>query len=116
MRISGRANQQLQATAGGPRSQKSSKDSASCDDGAQQLCLEIFGHEIGHSHWPPAQHAVHIALAKVAESTSSLQHAPKIAAAGVVDVGRRGGERSRDYFADLGQRFFELGILGRIFL
>ncbi len=34
----------------------------------------------------------------------------------MIDIGRSSGERFRDYFADLSQRFFELGILGRIFL
>jgi len=52
----------------------------------------------------------------MAEGAAGLQHAPEIPAAGVVDIGWRGRENFRDYFADLGQRLLELGIFRGIFL
>src|SRR5258708_2318072 len=116
MRIAGSADQQLKSAACRPRTKKSSEDSASGDYGAQQFSLEIFRDQIGHGHWSPAQDAVHVPLAEVAEGAASFEHAPKIAAAGVVDIGRCGGERFRDHFADFAERLFELGILRGVFL
>jgi len=52
----------------------------------------------------------------MAEGAAGLQHAPEIPAAGVVDIGWRGRENFRDYFADLSQRLLELGIFRGIFL
>src|SRR5258708_2211761 len=100
MRVASGADQQLQAAAGGPGAEESSEDSPSGDDGAQQFGLEVLSDQIGYGHWSPAQDAVHIALAEVAEGTAGFEHAPKIAAAGVIDIGRSGGEGFGNYFAD----------------
>ena len=45
-----------------------------------------------------------------------LQHAPQIAAAGIVNIGRRGRESFADDVADLAQRLLELRILRRVLL
>src|SRR5580704_1266452 len=116
MRVSGSANQQLKCAACGPGAEKRSENSAGGYYRAQQLSFEIFRDQIGNCHRSPAQDAVHIALTEIAQGASGFEHAPEIAAAGVVDVRWSGGEGFGDYFADLGQRFSELRIFGCVFL
>ena len=108
MRVAGGANEQHQAAARRPRAQECSEDSARGDGGAQQFGLEIFRHQIGDRHRSPAQQAVHISLAEFADGASGLEHAPQIAGAGIVDVGRSQGERFANDLAHLGERCLEL--------
>ena len=79
MFVAGGANQQHQAAARRPRSEKCPEDSAGGDGGAQQFGLEIFRHQIGDRHRSPAQQAVHIAPAQFADGASGVEHAPQIA-------------------------------------
>ncbi len=54
----------------------------------KQFSLKVFGDNIGHGRRSPAQQAIHIFLAQIANRASGLQHSPEIASAGAVDIRR----------------------------
>src|SRR5581483_2745548 len=87
--ILGSAHQQEQAAARGPRSEKGSENSASGNDGAEQLNFEPFCSEVSHGHRSPAQKAVHVFFAEIAEAAAGLEQAPHFGGAGTVHIGRR---------------------------
>ena len=108
MRICRRADQQHQRASCRPRPQKCPEHAASRNHRAQQLCFKIFRRQIRHCHRPPAQQAKHVSLSQFADRAPGLQHAPQIAAAGMVDVRRRGRQRFGNDLADLPQRLLEI--------
>src|SRR5579885_1225386 len=116
MGIGRSANQENERAACGPRAEVCSEDSASGDDGAEKFGLEIFRGEVGYGHGPPAEETEHVFFAELADGASGLEHAPEIAATGIIEVGRSGGECVGDDFADLTERLLEFGILGGVFL
>ena len=116
MRITCRADQQDQRASGRPWSEKCAEDAASRDHGAQQFGLAILRGQVGNGHWSPAQQAVHVLLAEIANGAPGLQHAPEIAATGMIDVGRSGGQCSGQHFAHFPERLLELGIPSGVFL
>src|SRR5579859_3659313 len=87
MRIAGGPQQQDEAAACRPRSQCCAKDSTSGNHGAEQFGLKKLGYQVGDGHRSPAQDAVHIFLAQLAQAAPGFEHAPEIGTARTVDVG-----------------------------
>src|SRR3954465_2351925 len=114
MWIARSTNEQHQTAACRPGAHGGPKDSARGNSGAQEFGLKKFGNQVGDGHWSPSQEAVHIFLAQLAKSASGLKHGPEIAAARIVDVGRRKLKCVTDHAANFFQRLLKQRISFRI--
>src|SRR5580704_4189334 len=115
-RIHRGAKEQESRGAGGPWPHRSAKNSARCDDAAQEVRFEKFGCEIRDSHRAPANQAHHVAFAETANLASYFEELPEIFARRLFDDRRREAEQVIHNFGRLCQRFLKLAILRGVVL
>ena len=111
MRIGCSAKEQDGRGTGGPRAERGAKDTASGDDGAEELGFKKFSDEVRNSHGAPAEKIEDAGFAEAAYAAAGLQKIPEIFRRGLVDRGRSNGS---ELFEETGGFFERLGEL-RVF-
>ena len=105
IRIGGGAEQQEERGAGGPGAESGAENSASGDDGAEQIGFEKFSDEIRGGHGTPADQAHHFFFAEAADFAADLQKLPDVFLRWLFDDRRREDHQLRGDTGDARESF-----------
>src|SRR5262249_51265740 len=115
MRIRSRAKKKHRSAAGGPRSERGSKNTPRGHNRANQLGLEELADKVGNRHRAPAKQIEDPSFTKTPNAAPRLEQIPEVFGRRRINGGRSDGNEVREDFRDLLERSGKLGISRGVF-